>query len=65
MISAWITTITASCPRGPAISEPRRAGETRKRSITPRSRSLMIPMPLQPAEKRAVMAMMPGTRKSM
>ena len=48
---------------GPATSEARRAGETRKRSITPRSRSLMMPIPLQPAEKRAVITTMPGTRK--
>ena len=64
MIRDWMSTTTASWPKGPAISDDRRAGETRKRSSTPRSRSLMIPIPLQPAVKSAVMTTMPGTRKS-
>ena len=49
----------------PEMSDPRLAGDTRKRSITPRSMSSMRPIPLQPAEKRQVMTTMPGVRKSM
>ena len=65
MITAWITPTMAPWMSRPAMSEPRLAGETRKRSTTPRSMSSMRPMPLQPAEKRQVITTMPGVRKSM
>ena len=65
MITAWTTPTMAPCSSLPAMSEPRLAGDTRKRSTTPRSMSSMSPMPLHPAEKRQVMTTMPGVRKSM
>jgi hypothetical protein len=42
----------------------RRAGVARKRSITPRWRSWIIPIPLQVPWKKAVMITTAGARKS-
>ena len=47
------------------LSAPRQTGETRKRSITPRSMSSMNAMPFQPADEIAVMTITPGVRNSM
>ncbi len=44
----------------PKISEERVTGETRKRSMTPRSMSSIIAIPPQPAEKKAVITITPG-----
>ncbi len=65
MISDWMTMLNELWSRRPLISELRFAGETRKRSITPRSMSSIIAMPLQPAEKNAVITITPGVRNSM
>jgi hypothetical protein len=46
------------------ISDERLTGETRKRSTTPRSRSSIIGMPLQPAVKNAVITTTPGARNA-
>jgi hypothetical protein len=64
MISDWTTTMTLTWPSGPATSATGRTGETRNRSMIPLWRSLITPIPLQPAEKRAVMTTIPGSRKS-
>ena len=65
MIADWITPTRAPWTSRPAMSEPRLTGLTRKRSTTPRSRSSIRLIPLQPALNRQVITTMPGVRKSM
>ena len=65
MISDWITIVIVCCATRPASSAGRLIGEASRRSVTPRSRSSSRPMPVQPAEKNAVMITMPGARNSM
>ena len=64
MISDWIPIVSAACPTRPTISADRLTGVPRKRSITPRSMSWIMVIPLQPAEKKAVMTTTPGVKKS-
>ena len=49
----------------PEISELRRTGLTRKRSMTPRLMSSITGMPVQPAPKKAVITTTPGARNWM
>ena len=49
MITVWTTICSDACASRPVISDERRTGETRNRSTTPRSRSSIIGIPLQPA----------------
>ena len=65
MISDWIVVVSAQEVSRPEISELRRTGETRKRSITPRSMSSITGMPAQPAPKKAVITTTPGARNWM
>ena len=62
MIPVCTSVVTCWCSSEPAISEPRRTGETSHRSITPRSASVMKPIPAQPLENSAVMTTIPGVR---
>ena len=61
----WMIATRPNCSSRPQMSDPRRTGVTRKRSMIPPEMSSMRLMPLQPAEKKAVMTTMPGVRKSM
>ena len=65
MISDWIAVVSPPCARRPVISDERRTGETRKRSMTPRSRSSMTGIPVHPAPKNAVITTTPGARNWM
>ena len=65
MISDWTTITTATCATRPAISALRRTGETSSRSVTPRSMSSIVPIPLQPDENSADMTTIPGARYAM
>ena len=65
MIAVWTTIWSDAFASRPVISDERRTGETRKRSMTPRSRSSIIGMPLQPAVKNAVITTTPGARNWM
>jgi hypothetical protein len=65
MMSDWITIVIVCWTTRPASSAGRLIGDTSRRSVTPRSRSSSRPMPVQPAEKNAVMITMPGARNSM
>jgi hypothetical protein len=63
-ISDWITVIIAWFNRRPMIIAARLAGDTKKRSITPRSISLTVPMPVKLEEKSADITTIPGVMKS-
>ncbi len=63
MISDWMSMLIAPWASRPVISEPRRTGVTRKRSMTPRSRSSMTGIPAQPDANSAVITTTPGARK--
>ena len=65
MITDWMRMTSIACSSRPAIIELRRAGDTRKRSTTPRLMSSIIPIPPQPAENSAVITTTPGVRNWM
>jgi len=64
MISDWIRITTTLCATLAATSASRDTGETRKRSMIPRSIALIPPIPCQPADMIALMTTIPGVRKS-
>jgi hypothetical protein len=61
-IADWITETIASWTSRPVIRAWRPTGETRNRSMTPRLRSSITPMPAQPPAKAPVMTTIPGVR---
>ncbi len=65
MMSVWMRIVSTCGVTRPSMIAPRLVGATRKRSMTPRSRSSITPMPLQPPANMALMTTMPGVRNEM
>ncbi len=65
MITAWIAAVIAERTICEMTIDERRTGVVRKRSITSRSRSWIIAIPLHVAPKKAFMTTIAGARNVM
>ena len=65
MIVAWIAAVIAERTIWETTSDDRRTGVVRNRSITSRSRSWIIAIPLHVAPKKAFITTIAGARKVM